>query len=153
MADITAFPTLYRVLVNGDNVTTFTATTAVKAGQVVAIADAGVSEAVDKAVKGSGQSPVGVALYDAAAGEKVAVAGIGCVVYVVNADDTTAIDAGHDVIMNDNAVGGTISEVLAVGTDATPQFIVGRMIEDLAASAAGSSAKMLITLGFKTAHA
>ncbi len=153
MGDIAAFPTLSRVLVHGDNILTYTATTAVKAGQVVAIADTGVSEAVEPAVKGSGQSPVGVAIYPAAAGAKVAVAGPGCVVYVVNADDGTGVDAGHEVIMNDNAVGGTVSEVLAVGTDATPQYIIGKMIEDLPASAGGSYAKCLITLGFKTAHA
>jgi hypothetical protein len=153
MGDVAAFPTLTRVLVSGDNVLPYTATTAVKAGMVVAIADAGASWAVDKAIKGSGQVPVGVALYDAAAGAKVAVAGIGCVVYVVNALDGTNIDAGHTVIQDDNAIGGCVSELLAVGTDATPQKIVGVLLEDNTASASGGVSQCLITLGQVTAHA
>jgi hypothetical protein len=150
MADISAFPAIRNVLVYGDNIISMTATTAVKAGQVVAIADAGVSMAVDKAVKGSGQVPVGVALYDIAAGAVGAICGPGCIVYVANADDTATIDAGHDVIMNDNAVGGTVSEILAVGSASTPQMRVGVMYEDMAAS---GTAKMRITCDIVTEHA
>lgn len=150
MADITPFPTIKNVLYFGDNSITYIATTAVKAGQVVAFADAGVSRAVDKAVKGSGQVACAVALYDVAAGSKGAFLGEGCIVYLANADDTATIDTGHNVIMNDNAVGGTVSEAVAVGTDATPQQRVGVLIEDMAAS---GTAKVRLTFDYITAHA
>ncbi|MDD3371722.1 MAG: hypothetical protein PHE27_07875, partial [Alphaproteobacteria bacterium] len=41
-----------------------------------------------------------------------AVALVGSIVDCVNADDTTAIDAGGWVEANDNAVGGTVSEAV-----------------------------------------
>ena len=141
MADISAFPTIRNVLVSGNNIITLTATTAVKAGQLVAINATGVSGAVDKCIATAGSMPIGVALYDAAAAAIVAVATIGCVVYMANADDTTGIDAGGWVEFNDNAVGGTISECAvaaiggAVGTGHYGVF--GVAIDDIAGSGTG----------------
>jgi len=141
MADIGTFPTIRNVLVYGDNITTFTATTAVKAGQVVAINATGVSNAVDPCVNTSGCQPVGVALYGAAAGALVAVAGTGCVVTIANADDTATFDAGDVLEGNDNTVGGTVSvsSVAASGgaTATAHPFVVGYAEEDIAASGTG----------------
>lgn len=149
MADVSAFPTMHDVLVDGNNILTLTATTAVKAGQVVDINATGVSMAVDPAVATG--CTVGVALYDAAAGAPVAVATIGCVVYVANADDTTTVDAGDWLETNDNAVGGTVSvAAVAASGGATATFhnnIVGKALDDIAG---GGTGRMLITLGTLT---
>jgi|SRR3990170_5625007 len=143
MADITAFPTIRNVLWQGNNLIQMTATTAVKAGQVVAINATGVSMAVDPAVA-TGKA-IGVALYDAAAGEEVTIAGPGCIVYVANADDTSTFDAGDYLETNDNTVGGTVS-VAAVaatgGATVTSHFdVIGVALDDIAASGTG---RMLI---------
>lgn len=149
MADISAFPAIHDVLVAGNNIFTFTATTAVKAGQVVDINATGVSDAVDMAVATG--CTIGVALYDAAAGAPVAVAGPGCIVYVANADDTTTIDAGDWLETNDNAVGGTVSTAaVAASGGATATFhnnIIGKAIDDIAASGTG---RMIIQLNSLT---
>jgi len=151
MADISAFPTIRKVFDSGNqNFLTMTATTAVKAGMVVEIDATGVDLSVNKAVKESGASPVGVALYDAAAGSKVLVATVGAVVYVANADASTGTDAGDLLVTNDNTVGGTVSASVAVATTATPQKLVGIAIDDIAGGATG---RCLITLGHLTAHA
>lgn len=134
MADIGTFPTIRNVLWSGSNIFKMTATTAVKAGQVVAINAAGVSGAVDPCVAAAGSMPLGVALYGAGAGAEVAIAGPGCIVYVANADDTAVVDAGGYVTFNDNAVGGTVSEV---GSGAATQQVVGFAIDDIAASGTG----------------
>jgi hypothetical protein len=137
MTDISAFPAIRNVLYAGSNFQTFTATTAVKAGQVVAINATGVSDAVDMAV-GTG-TPVGVALYDAAAGAKVSVAMDGCWVYVANADDSATIDAGDTLEMNDNAVGGTVNAAALTKSGAVAEtfMAVGYAIDDIAASGTG----------------
>jgi hypothetical protein len=149
MADIGTFPTISNVLWNGDNVITLTATNAVTAGMVVEIDATGVSGAVNAAVAESGSRPVGVAITSAGAGGKVAVATYGCVVYVANADDTATMDAGTYVITNDNAVKGTVSELLAVGDDPAPQKVVGMLLEGMTA---GGTARCLLTLGSITSH-
>jgi hypothetical protein len=151
MADIAAFPTIRKVFDSGaENFITMTATNAVKAGMVVEIDATGVDLAVNAAVKESGASPVGVALYDAAAGSKVAVATIGAVVYVANAESNVDIDAGDLLVTNDNTVGGTVSASVAVGTTSTPQKLIGIAIDDIDRSTTG---RCLITLGHVTAHA
>ena len=150
MGDIASFTSIRNVLWSGDNIIFMTATNALKAGMVVEIAATGVDFAVNKAVKESGASPVGVALYDTAAGSLAAIATIGCIVYVANADDTTTIDAGDYLITDDNTVGGTVSTSIAVGTDPTQQKVVGIAIDDIAASGTG---RCLITLGHHTDHA
>lgn len=113
MADIGTFPTIRNVLVSGDNIKSYTATEAVKAGQVVGHAATGVSEAVVPMDKTSGETAVGVALYDAAAGAQVAVAGPGCEAYVANADSSNNIDAGTWLGQDDNTVKGTVSAGVA----------------------------------------
>ena len=111
MADISAFPTITKVIKYGStgNVQTYTAGEAISAGQVVGIAATGVSNTVVVMDATSGENGVGVALYGAASGSPVAVAKDGCVVKVANADDTTAIDAGSTVVQDGNSVGGTVS--------------------------------------------
>jgi len=136
MADIATFVTGTPVEEIAILSRTFTATTAVKAGQVVAINATGVSNAVDPCVA-TGQ-PVGVALTTAAAGATVNVCMLG-ICYVTNADDTVALDAGDLIIGNDNAVGGTVSVSLAVGTQSTPQEVIGIMLEDMAGGAYGKA--------------
>jgi len=144
-ADISAFPTMHDVLKQGDNIQSFTATTAVTAGQVVAINATGVSGAVDMSVAASGSRSIGVALYDAAAGAKVAVAMTGCIVDVANADDTSTIDAGDYLETNNNTVGGTVDTAAvaavsgAVGTNHLD--VIGIALDDIAASGTG---RMLI---------
>lgn len=136
---------MHDVLVYGSNILTLTATTAVKAGQVVDINATGVSMAVDKSVATG--CTIGVALYDAAAGAPVAVATVGCVVYVANADDTTTVDAGDWLETNDNAVGGTVSVcAVAASGGATATFhnnVIGKALDDIAASGTG---RMLILI-------
>jgi hypothetical protein len=62
---------------------------------------------------------------------------------VLNADDTTGIDAGDYLEMNDNAVGGTVSAaaLTASGATATPHYCIGIALEDIAG---GGSGKCLI---------
>jgi len=160
MADIDTFPTIQEVLYAGDNIQTFTAGEAIKAGQVVGIAAAGVSMTVVVMNATSGETAIGVALYDVSSEGTVAVAMNGCIVYVANADDTTAIDAGDRLAQNDNAVGGTVSAASAtsVSIDAgatavtstaangaittvaggyLPQQIVGIALDDIAGNSTG----------------
>jgi len=108
MADITEFPEMRDVLHSGDNIHTFTAGGDIKAGQVVEIS--GDFEVVKATTLGT-KKAIGVALYDAASGEEIAIAMRGCIVWVANADDTTAISAGEYVMADDNAVGGTVKKV------------------------------------------
>lgn len=133
MADISAFPTIQQVVYTGDNFQSYKAGAAIKAGQVVAIHGTGVSRTVHPAVAGTTEAPLGVAVFDAASGAEVTVAGIGCIVYVANADDTTAIDAGHFAIVNDNAVGGTVSSLV----DTAVTYAVGIAIDDIAGGGTG----------------
>ncbi len=139
MADIAAFTSIRNVLHSGDNIQNYIAGADIKAGQVVAIHGTGVSMTVHPAVKGTTAMPAGVALHDAASGDNVAVAGPDCIVYVANADDTTAIDAGHEVEDNDNAVGGTVSEIAANSGAATASYvyIVGTTVDDIAGAGTG----------------
>lgn len=150
MGDIAAFSVVQNPLYSGDNIITLTATNAISAGMVVEIDATGLSGAVNAAIKETGSRPIGVAITSAGAGGKVSVATYGCVCYVTNADDTATADAGTYVITDDNAVGGTVSEFIVVGTDATPQPVVGMLLENLAVS---STARCLITLGSLTDHA
>lgn len=142
MADIAAFPTTLggNILQEGDNIHKYTAGAAILAGQAVAIHGTGVSRVVHPAVKGTTASVEGVAMHDAAEGDNVSVAGPGCVVLMVNADDTTAIDAGHFVEDNDNAVGGTISALPANSGAATAAYanVIGVAIDDIAGAGTGA---------------
>lgn len=145
MADISAFPTIRNVLYWGNNLVQVTATTAVTAGQVVAINATGVSMAVDPAVAAGGSRSIGVALYDAAAGAEVTIACVGCVAYVAIADDTTGADAGDFLETNDNTVGGTVSTAAVAatgGATVTSHFdVIGIALDDIAG---GGTGRMLI---------
>lgn len=136
MTDITTFPTIHDVLYDGDNIKDYTAGAAITAGQVVAIHGTGVDKTVHPAVKGTTGRPVGVALYTVASGEKVAVAGPGCRVYVANAESNVAIDAGDPLEDNDNAVGGTVSALALAGALAI-RWCVGYADDDIAVSGTG----------------
>jgi hypothetical protein len=150
MADISAFATgtpIEEILLLSR---TFTASAAtITAGQVVCINATGVSNTVEASVAASGSQPVGVAITNAVASGPVTVCMIG-VCNVVNADDTTGIDAGDLLVCNDNAVKGTVVASLAVGTQATPQQVIGIALEDIAG---GSYGKAFICPSSLTAHA
>lgn len=110
MADISAFPTIHGVVIDERGpLRTYTFTEAAKAGMTVGFAATGVSNAVVPMDKTSGEQAIGVAVYDVEAGDKGAVAMDGNICVVANADDTTAIDAGDQVMQDDNAVQGTVS--------------------------------------------
>lgn len=139
-ADITAFPTITQVCDQGyRNARAVKAGAAIKAGMVVAYADVGVSDTVHPAVKGTTATIAGVAAYDIASGSWGTVYLSGAIVYLANANDTTAIDAGAVVGTDDNAVGGTISVLTGVQTTTGElrMDVVGYAIEDIAGGATG----------------
>ena len=149
MADITAFPTIRNVLYSGSNIQAFTATSAIKAGMVVAFAATGVSDAVIPAIKLTSGQPIGVALYDAAAATMVAVAMDGCICYVANAESDADIDAGDMLEFNDNTVGGTVSvapETVAAAV-AVIKYVIGMAMEPILRSTSG---RMMISAGLFT---
>jgi len=144
MTDITTFPTIAQVLVEGDNLHRFIAGEALTAGQVVGFAATGVSKTVVAMDATSGEQPVGVVIFDADSGDTCTVACRGCWVKVANADDTTAIDAGGLVEWNDNSVKGCVSEftpradLASCTIDATNDttvdgstWIIGQAMEDI----------------------
>jgi len=142
MADITAFPTIYQVVSQGHhNARDVIAGATIKAGQVVAYARTGVSNTVHPAVKGTTGGLAGVAAYDMASGDKGTIYTNGAICYLANADDGTALDAGDLLEHNDNAVGGTVSAVVAAATTAAGQAlyndIIGYALDDIAGGATG----------------
>lgn len=149
MVDISAFPTITQVCDQGHrNSRAVKAGAAIKAGMVVAYADVGVSDTVHPAIRGTTATIAGVAAYDIDSGAWGTVYTNGAVVYLVNADDTTTIDAGAVLTTNDNAVGGTVSAASAA-TTTTGELrvdIIGYAIEDIAASSAGSSGRVMIQM-------
>lgn len=149
MADISEFPIIRNVLESGDNLKSYIAGAAIKAGQLVAIHGTGVSRTVHPAVKGTTAAPVGVAIADYAINKEVTVAGPGCTVWMANADGSTAIDAGDDLEDNDNAVGGTVSVLPANSGAATAAYAyhVGVAIDDIAG---GGTGRVLLILGKTT---
>ena len=149
MADITSFPTIRNVLYSGNNIVEFTATSAVKAGMVVAFAATGVSDAVLPAIKGTTAQPIGVALYDAAASAMVAVAMDGCIVYVANAESNADIDAGDMLESNDNTVGGTVSVApdMVAAAVAVVKYVIGYAVEPILRSTTG---RIMISAGLYT---
>lgn len=150
MADISAFPTIAQVLVEGNNLHRFIAGEALTAGQVVGFAATGVSKTVVAMDATSGEEPVGIVIFDAASGEVCTVACRGCWVKVAAADDTTGIDAGGLVEWNDNAVKGCVSEftpradlgstVIDGSNDTTidgSTWLIGQAMEDIAGGSYG----------------
>ena len=152
MADIAAFPTIRNVLISGDNIITYTAAAAIKAGQVVAFNATGVSDTVQACAAGTTLGIAGVALYDAALGAKVAVAGPGCVCNVVNGIQATNWDAGTFLKAYGTTTAGTVCEAAITGGVA-PLNIVGLAIENNTATTAGTASKVLVTSGTITAAA
>jgi hypothetical protein len=141
MADTSAFPAIHDVLVAGDNIKSYTATAIIKAGQVVSFADTGLSKQVNPGTAALGHV-AGVALYDVAAGEEVAVAGDGCQVVVCEGAGA-AIDAGHYVQVYGTTTTGTVIEWdpaigahAATSTVATNE-IVGQARDDISANSTG----------------
>ena len=149
MGAIGAWVAMRNVLYSGNNIVYFTATTAVKAGMVVAYNSTGVSGAINKSVKATTVGAIGVAIYDAGAGELVAVAMDGCIVYVANTDDATTMDAGDVLGTTTNAIGGYVDACAVVTAGAVPVRVekVGIALDDIAASGTG---RMLISVGFHT---
>lgn len=140
MADISTFPTITNdALYVGDNIQSFTCGADIKVGMVVAFHGTGVSRTLHPAVKGTTGTIFGVALGNADSGDKVAVAGRGCIVEVANADASTGIDAGDPCEDNDNAVGGTVSAATLVdaGVVAVVKIIAGFAVDDIAGGATG----------------
>jgi hypothetical protein len=150
MADIATFITGTPVEEMAVLCRTFKATAAITAGQVVCFNATGVSDYVEASVAGAGSQPIGVALTSqATVGGAVNVCMMG-VCSVTNADDTTGIDAGDMLVCNDNAVKGTVVASLAVGSQATPQQVIGIALQDIAG---GSYGMALICPFSLTAHA
>lgn len=149
MTDIGTFPTITQVCDQGHkNARAVKAGAAIKAGQVVAYADAGGSDTVIPHVKGVTASIAGVAAYDIASGSWGTVFLNGAIVYVANADDATGIDAGAVVEGNANAVGGTVSAAAyALTTGVGEEYkndLLGYAIEDIAGGATG---RVMINIG------
>ena len=144
MADISAFPSISKVEEHAWDTMTLVASGAITQGMVVAIDATGDSMTVRKAIAESGECPLGVALTSAADGAVVNVATAG-VVYVANADDTTAIDAGDFLEVNDNAVGGTVNAVSVAATGGATvtvhNLVIGKALDDIGGGATG---RMLI---------
>lgn len=116
-----------------------TTSSAVTAGQVVSIDATGGTTAglitVRPGLGEAGELPIGVAIYSAASGAEVAIASIGSVAYVANADDTLLLSPGGWVTTNDNAGGGMCNEVITTVGTTTP--IVGCMLTYAAGSSYG----------------
>ena len=145
MGDIATFVPIRNVLWSGDNIIKLTATTAIKAGMLANINATGVSGAIDPGVQTG--TAIGVALFDAGAGEECTIATAGCVVYLNNFSNSATIDAG-DFLASDDAAGKGMVRVVSTAT--SPYNIIGVAIDDIAVS---SSGRVLITPGSYTYHA
>lgn len=143
MADTSTFPTIHQALHSGDNILNMKAGGTISTGMVVAIAATGVDFTVIAALQNTGH-PVGVALNDAVDGGLVAVATIGCVCWVCEGAGA-AVDAGDYVMVDDCAVGGTVTVydpgvVAHAATLAAPGasgHTFGLALEDIAANSTG----------------
>jgi hypothetical protein len=150
MADTSAFPTIHDVLLAGDNVQSFIAGGTIKAGMVVAFADAGASGTVIAALQNVGY-PVGVAMYDATSGEAVAVACDGCICNVCEGAGA-AIDAGGFVMVDDCAVGGTVTvydpavqaHAATLELPGATGHTLGQALDDISANSTGR-VKIIVT--------
>jgi len=146
MTDIAAFPTIHRVLYAGNNIISLTASGDIVAGQVVAIDATGASMVIRAGIAEATEMPIGVAIYDAADGEQVAIATIGTICYVAVADQTTGADAGDFLETNDAAVGGTVSVVAVAATGGATvtchNAVIGVALDIIAG---GGTGRMLVT--------
>ena len=140
-----AFATIKQVLYEGDNILSgFEANASIEPGQVVGFAASGVSWEVGPLDGTAGERPVGVALYGAKDGDKVAIAGDGCIVYTM-AD--AAIDAGDYVEVSNISNAGAVMPVTEITnvssntsltvTYSRNAYIVGMALEDISAGSTG----------------
>lgn len=152
MGDATWPTGIRHVLISGKNTQQFTASGAIKAGQVVAFNSTGVSMTVQAAVTSTTETIVGVAIYDAADGAQVTVAMRGCIAYVVNGLDNDAIDAGDPVGPITTGLVGSVCPIPASGVLCTPiaNQIVGFAVEDVTGAAVGQQFACIISPGYYT---
>ena len=129
MADIASFPTIHDVLWAGCNTQNFKAGAALTAGMVVYLSgDMTVTKTTSLA-----HPPIGVVIQDTASGYPAPVALAGCIVYVANTDGI-ALTAGEGdyAIVDDNAVGGTVSRIVKGAIPRGPYSSLGVFLEDMA---------------------
>lgn len=133
MADTSTFPSI-NPLDGGQEgiILNLIAGAAIKAGQVVAFNGTGVSKTVEPCNGETTTSPIGVALYDAASGARVAVASTGSIVTVCEGPGAGA-DAGDLLGPDDAAVLGTVKVVTA----AAAASVIGIAIDDISANSTG----------------
>lgn len=134
MADTSTFPTINPLDGEGREgaILNLTAGGTIKAGQVVAFNATGVAKTVEACNGETTTAPIGVALYDATTGQRVAVASTGSVVTVCEGAGS-AIDAGDLVGPDDAAVLGCIKTV----SSAASASVIGIAIDDIAANGTG----------------
>ena len=133
MADTSTFPSI-NPLDGGQEgiILNLIAGAAIKAGQVVAFNGNGVSKTVEPCNGETTTSPIGVALYDAASGARVAVASTGSIVTVCEGPGA-GCDAGDLVGPDDAAVLGCVKTV----TSAASASVVGIALDDIPANGTG----------------
>lgn len=104
----------------------------IKAGQVVAFNATGVAKTVEACNGETTTAPIGVALYDATTGQRVAVASTGSVVTVCEGPGA-GCDAGDLVGPDDAAVLGCIKTVTSVASAS----VIGIALDDIPANGTG----------------
>jgi len=137
MSDISAFPTIRKVLHYGNpGPGGFVAGATIKAGMVLAIHGTGEDYIAWPAIDGTTAAVIGVALHDASAGDPIAIAPPGSIVTVATGTDD-AIDAGHWVVVDDNSAGGMVIEMdPAIGSHSATvvDFFVGYTVKNSASN-------------------
>lgn len=126
---------------------TFTAISAILAGQIVAFAASGDTRKVAPATS-SLSSPVGVAARSAAAGEEFTVYGNGCEVLVELSTDAETADAGDWLGVSTIAGCATVQDgaIAAHTTEGVGLYPIGQVQEDIAAGAATVGGKGYVLL-------
>lgn len=120
------------VLVSGDNIISLKAGGVILAGEAVGFEDTGVSGQVVAATQTTKGALLGVALHDAASGDYISIATVGCVCYCTEGKGST-IDAGDYVTVSDVA-GGLVPYVEAA---ASTCGVLGIALDDFAANKTG----------------
>ena len=136
MSDISTFPTIQNVLYSGDNIIEMIAEEAITKGQLVGYA----ATTLSVIPIGDDEEAIGVAITTATITNKVLIALTGCICYVANSDDATAIDAG--AYCQGGSLDGTVTAFTA-GTETVIEM-AGIAIGDIAANGTGL---MLISPG------
>ena len=134
MADTSSFPTIKKILVEGDNIRNFKVGAAITAGQAVAYHGTGVANTVHPGVTGTTAAAVGIALYSVSTvGDYVAVACDGCKCYCCEGDGN-GIDAGEAVSIYGTTTAGT---VYTTAVSATDVGVIGVADSDFSANSTG----------------